>query len=194
MPPVANPAETSSEDVAKLHFQGKEVDLPICVGTENEQAVDISQLRKATRMITLDPGYVNTGATESAITFLDGDKGELRYRGYPIEQLAAHCDFVEVCYLLIYGDLPNADQLEVFRQSIRNHTMLHEDIRSFYNGFPRDAHPMAILSSVVSACRPSTRIHSIQRTRDRSMCWYTACWPSCRPLRLIATRNRLASR
>ncbi len=151
MPPVANPAETSSDEVAKLHFQGKEVDLPICVGTENEAAFDISGLRKATRMITLDPGYVNTGATESAITFLDGDKGELRYRGYPIEQLAADCDFVEVCYLLIYGDLPNAEQLEVFRQSIRNHTMLHEDIRSFYNGFPRDAHPMAILSSVVSA-------------------------------------------
>jgi citrate synthase len=101
--------------------------------------------------MTLDEGYMNTGATTSTITYLDGDQGILRYRGYPIEQLAVHCDFVEVSYLLIHGELPDKAQLEEFREHIRRHTMLHEDMRSFYNGFPRDAHPMAILSSVVGA-------------------------------------------
>jgi citrate synthase len=125
--------------------------LPIFVGTEGEKAIDIAKLRAETGFITLDDGYVNTGATKSAVTFLDGEQGILRYRGYPIEQLTEKCDFVEVSYLLIYGELPNKQQLEAFRESIRRHTMLHEDVRSFYNGFPRDAHPMASLSSVVSA-------------------------------------------
>ncbi len=136
---------------AKLSVGGKEVELPVVVGTENERAVDIAQLLKLTGHITLDEGYANTGATTSSITYLDGDAGILRYRGYPIEVLAEHCDFVETCYLLIYGELPNREQLESFREAIRRHTMLHEDMRSFYNGFPRDAHPMAILSSVVGA-------------------------------------------
>ncbi len=127
------------------------MELPVVVGTENERAVDIAQLLKLTGHITLDEGYANTGATTSSITYLDGDAGILRYRGYPIEVLAEHCDFVETCYLLIYGELPNREQLESFREAIRRHTMLHEDMRSFYNGFPRDAHPMAILSSVVGA-------------------------------------------
>ena len=146
MPEVANVA-----GVAKLTMDGKQIDLPIVEGTEAERAVDISNLRRDTGVITLDEGYVNTGSTTSAITFLDGDQGILRYRGYPIEQLAENCDFVECSYLLIYGELPNAEQLLAFRRAIRRHTMLHEDMRSFYNGFPRDAHPMAILSSVVSA-------------------------------------------
>ena len=102
-------------------------------------------------MVTLDVGYVNTGSTSSDITFLNGEKGVLRYRGYPIEDLASKCDFIEVAYLLIYGELPSKEQLDGFRGSIRNHTMLHEDLKSFYDGFPRDAHPMAILSSVVGA-------------------------------------------
>ena len=102
-------------------------------------------------LITVDEGYVNTGSTTSGVTFLDGERGVLRYRGYPIEVLAEKCDFVETSYLLIYGELPIREQLESFRMSIRRHTMLHEEMRSFYNGFPRDAHPMAILSSVVSA-------------------------------------------
>jgi citrate synthase len=127
------------------------LEVPIVEGSERERALDISELRAETGYITLDDGYVNTGSTASAITFLDGEKGILRYRGYPIEQLGEHCDFVEVSYLLIYGELPNRDQLDGFRTSLRRHTMLHEDIRSFYSGFPRDAHPMAILSSVVSA-------------------------------------------
>ncbi len=138
-------------DVAKLKTTDQEIDLPIFEGTEGERALDIGQLRSSTGLITLDEGYVNTGATRSAITFLDGEQGILRYRGYPIEELAQHCDFVEVCYLLIYGELPNEEQLHDFRWSIRMHTMLHEDMRLFYNGFPRDAHPMATLSSVVSA-------------------------------------------
>jgi citrate synthase len=138
-------------DVAKLKLEDRELDLPIVVGTEQEMAIDISKLRGDTGFITLDEGYVNTGSTTSSITYLDGEQGILRYRGYPIEVLAANCDFVEVSYLLIYGELPTSEQLDTFRMSIRRHTMLHEDMRSFYNGFPRDAHPMAILSSVVSA-------------------------------------------
>jgi citrate synthase len=140
-----------SPGTATLSYDGKQLELPIVEGTESERALDISNLRRDTGAITLDEGYANTGSAVSSITFLDGDLGILRYRGYPIEQLAEHCDFVECCYLLIYGELPNAEQLSSFRRSIRRHTMLHEEMKSFYNGFPRDAHPMAILSSVVSA-------------------------------------------
>jgi citrate synthase len=149
MPELKNATEES--ETAKLSV-GKEVlEIPIVTGTENERALDISRLRKESGLITIDQGYVNTGSTESSITFIDGENGILRYRGYPIETVAANCDFVETSYLLIYGDLPNEAQLDDFRAAIRKHTMLHEDIRLFYNGFPRDAHPMAILSSVVCA-------------------------------------------
>ena len=136
---------------AKLQFGDKSIDLPTIVGAENEHALDISRLRADTGYITLDEGYVNTGSTMSSITYLDGEQGILRYRGYSIEDLAQKCDFVEVAYLLIYGELPTQAQLDEFMDSIRNHTMLHEDMRFFYRGFPRDAHPMATLSSVVSA-------------------------------------------
>ena len=138
-------------EVAKLSYGDRQIDLPVHVGSEGEHAVDISKLRAETGLITLDEGYVNTGATSSAITFLDGETGILRYRGYPIESLAEHCDFLEVSYLLIYGKLPTAAELETFRSSILNHSMIHEDMRSFYNSVPRDAHPMAILASVVGA-------------------------------------------
>ncbi len=138
-------------EMAKLSYNGKELEIPVVEGSEKELGIDIANLRSKTGLITLDEGYVNTGSTTSAITFLDGEKGVLRYRGYPVEELAANCDFVEVCYLLIYGHLPKRQELELFRNSIRLHTMLHEDMKSFYNGFPRDAHPMAILSSVVGA-------------------------------------------
>ena len=137
--------------VARLLVDEHELELPIVEGTQDERGLDISRLRAQTGLITLDEGYVNTGAAASEITFLDGEQGILRYRGYPIESLAQNCDFVETCYLLIHGSLPTRESLEEFRMSIRRHTMLHEDMRSFYNGFPRDAHPMAILSSVVSA-------------------------------------------
>ena len=142
---------TSAAGTARLDINGKAVDLPVIVGTEGEHALDIAKLRGATGAITLDEGYVNTGSTTSAITYLDGEHGVLRYRGYPIEVLAEKCDFVEVAYLLIYGHLPTTSDLDTFRTSLSHHTMIHEDMRSFYNGFPRDAHPMAIVGSVVGA-------------------------------------------
>jgi citrate synthase len=136
---------------ARLEIDGRVTELPVVVGTEGEHGIDIAKLRSSTGAITLDEGFVNTGSTTSAITFLDGEKGILRYRGYPIEVLAEKCDFVEVAYLLIYGKLPDAAELDGFRMALSHHTMIHEDMRSFYNGFPRDAHPMAILGSVVGA-------------------------------------------
>ena len=137
--------------VAKLSIGDQQIELPVVEGVEQERALDITHLRRDTGLITLDEGYVNTGSTSSDITFLDGTQGILRYRGYPIEQLAANCDFIEVTYLLIYGELPTKEQIGKFRGSLRQHSMLHEDMKSFYDGFPRDAHPMAILSSVVGA-------------------------------------------
>lgn len=136
---------------ASIVLDGKQLVLPVVVGSEGEKAIDISNLRRDSGYITIDEGYVNTSNTTSAITFLDGELGVLRYRGYPVEQIAEQCTFEETCYLLIYGALPNAQQLSDFQDAIRQHTMLHEDMKSFYNGFPRDAHPMAILSSVVGA-------------------------------------------
>ena len=138
-------------ETAKFACDGHELEFPVVEGSEQERAIDISQLRKQTGLITIDEGYVNTGSTHSAITFLNGEEGVLRYRGYAIEDLAANCDFIEVAYLLIFGELPTQDQIGEFRNSISRHTLLHEDMRLFFNGFPRDAHPMAILSSVVGA-------------------------------------------
>jgi citrate synthase len=135
---------------AILKVNGKEYELDIVVGSEGERGIDITKLRDTTGFVTLDNGYMNTGACTSAITFLDGEKGILRYRGYPIEELAEQSSFVEVSYLLIYGKLPTAAELEKFRTSLTRHTMLHEDMKRFYDGFPRDAHPMAILSSAIS--------------------------------------------
>ncbi|HEX3997265.1 MAG TPA: citrate synthase [Pirellulales bacterium] len=148
---TAPKSKVATGDIGKLKVGKHEVDLPVLVGTEQEPAVDISKLRAQTGFITLDEGYGNTGACTSAITYLDGEKGVLRYRGYPIEVLAQRSDFVEVSYLLIYGELPTDDEWDRFRGSLLRHTMLHEDMRSFYNGLPRDAHPMATLSSVVGA-------------------------------------------
>lgn len=133
-----------------LRYGEKEIQLPLIEGTEGERAIDITTLRAQTGLVTLDNGYMNTGACQSAITFLDGEKGILRYRGIPIEQLAEQSTFVETSFLLIYGRLPNAKELETFNHSITLHTMLHEDMKRFYDGFPRDAHPMATLSSAVS--------------------------------------------
>ena len=144
-------AAEKKPEIARLELNGKAIELPIVTGTERERGLDISKLLASTGCTTLDEGYANTGATSSAITFLDGDRGILRYRGYPIEQLAAKCDFLDVAHLLIYGDLPNEQKLAAFRGSILRHTMLHEDMRKFFGGFPKDAHPMAILSAAVSA-------------------------------------------
>ena len=143
--------KASMSGVAKLQIEDQEVELPVIVGTEAERGIDIEKLRAATGVVTLDEGFVNTGSATSSITFLNGEEGILRYRGYPIEQLAANCDFIEVAYLLIFGELPTETEISEFRTTLRRHTMLHEDLRLFYDGFPRDAHPMAILSSVVGA-------------------------------------------
>jgi len=136
---------------AKLIIDDKEYQLPIVVGSEGEKAIDITQLRNQTGFITLDSGYMNTGATRSAITFLDGELGILRYRGIPIEQLAEHSTFVETSYLLIYGELPNPEQLKHFSLLLTNHSMIHEDMKHFFDGYPVTAHPMAILSSMVNS-------------------------------------------
>lgn len=136
---------------AHLKYRDIELSLPVVTGTEGETAIDLSMLRKETGIITLDNGFVNTGSCESKITFIDGEKGILRYRGYPIEQLAEQSDFVEVSYLLIYGELPTQEQYDDFYGLITRHTMLHEDMRVFFNAFPRDAHPMAILSSAMTS-------------------------------------------
>jgi len=140
-----------SNEPAKLILRDKEFDLPVLVGTEGERVIDIAKLRSETGHITLDDGYSNTGATTSSITYIDGEKGVLRYRGYPIEEIAERCDFTETAYLLIYGELPAADELELFRGNVRQHTMLHEGMKNIFRGFPPDAHPMPILSSVVGA-------------------------------------------
>ncbi len=132
-----------------LHYEGGTIDLDVTVGTEGEKAIDISKLRDKTGYITLDIGYKNTGSTKSAITFIDGEQGILRYRGYPIEQLAEFSTYLEVAYLLIYGELPTKAQLEDFENRIKERTLIHEDIKKFFDGFPSSAHPMGILASVV---------------------------------------------
>jgi len=136
---------------AKLETPSGVTALPTVEGTESPDGLDISKLLATTGQVTIDPGFVNTASCRSAITYIDGDAGILRYRGYPIEQLAEHATFLEVAWLLIYGELPSADQLAEFKSQIRRHTMLHEDFREFFSGFPTDAHPMAVLSSAVSA-------------------------------------------
>jgi citrate synthase len=138
-------------ETAKIIVDGKEYELPIIVGTENEKAIDISSFRAESGYITIDPGFKNTGSTQSAITFLDGEKGILSYRGYPIEQLAEKSSFIEVAYLLIYGELPTANELNVFKKAITEHTLVNEDIKKILDGFPSVAHPMGVLSSLVTA-------------------------------------------
>ena len=137
---------------AILHLpDGQSIELPVLSGSENEQAVDISKLRSQTGYITMDPGYGNTGSCQSKITFLDGEKGILRYRGIPIEQLAEKASFVEVSYLIIYGKLPNQAELNAFTDNLNHHAMLHEDMKHFFSSFSGQAHPMAILSAMVTS-------------------------------------------
>jgi citrate synthase len=138
-------------DTAQLRIDGKTIDLPVVEGSEGERAIDIRRLRSETGLITLDPGYANTGSCRSAITFIDGEKGILRYRGVPIEDLAESSTFLEVAYLLIYGRLPGRQELRDFVHSITIHTMLHEDFRAFFGALPKDAHPMAACSAAVGA-------------------------------------------
>jgi citrate synthase len=138
-------------DNAELRIGDQTLSLPIVVGSEGERAIDIRKLRDQTGYITLDPGYANTGSCKSSITFIDGENGVLRYRGYPIEDLAERSSFLEVAYLLIYGELPTKAKLRAFIDSIRHHTMLHEDFKRFYSALPKDAHPMAACAAAVGA-------------------------------------------
>lgn len=138
-------------DKAEINIEGKSFSFPVIVGSENEKAIDVNKLRDETGYITLDPGYKNTGATTSGITFLDGEEGILRYRGYAIEDLAAKASFLEVAYLLINGELPTQEQFGRFENQIRRHTIVNEDMRKIFDGFPVNAHPMGTLSSLLSA-------------------------------------------
>ena len=137
--------------IAKLNINGSVYELPLVKGSEGEIGVDISKLRSESGLITLDKGFKNTGSTKSSITFLNGEEGILRYRGYTIEELSLHSTYLEVAYLLIYGDLPNKRELDNFKNEITSHTLVHEDVRSILDGFPSRAHPMGVLSSLVSS-------------------------------------------
>jgi citrate synthase len=141
-----------SENV-KIEFEGKTYEFPIVVGSEGEKAIDISNLRQTTGLISLDPGYANTGSCMSAITFMDGEKGILRYRGIPVEELAEHSSFIETAFLLINGKLPTRDELNRTSVLFNDHSLVHEDMQIFYQNFPRASHPMGILSSMVNALR-----------------------------------------
>jgi citrate synthase len=145
------PDATSGSATVVLRHQGGELELPVRPVTEGSPGVDVTKLLSTTGLVTIDPGFVNTAACSSEITYIDGDAGILRYRGYPIEQLAERSSFIEVSYLLIYGQLPTEAQLADFTAKVSRHTLLHEDLKRFFEGFPRDAHPMPVLSSAVSA-------------------------------------------
>ncbi len=146
-----NNEKTTLTDSAKLLLQDKEYDLPVIIGSEGEVGIDISQLRSKSSAITSDSGYGNTGSCHSSITFIDGEKGILRYRGYPIEELAEKSNFIEVSFLLIFGHLPNKAEMERFHFLLTHHSLIHEDMKKFFEGFPPTAHPMGILSSMVSS-------------------------------------------
>ncbi len=148
---LASPSPAAAADKAKVQLDGKTIDLPIVVGTENERAIDISNLRKETGYITLDDGYGNTGSCESAITFIDGEKGILRYRGIPIEQLAQKSTFIETAWLLIWGELPTKAQLASFSEQLTRHAPLHEGLYKHFEAFPSTGHPMATLSAMINA-------------------------------------------
>ena len=135
--------------VAEIHYDGQVYEMPVIEGSEKEKAIDISSLRSKSGLITIDQGFKNTGSTTSAITFLDGEKGILHYRGYQIEELAEKSTFLEVAYLLIYGELPKKDAFDSFKKEITHHTLVHEDIKKILEGFPSNAHPMGVLSSLV---------------------------------------------
>jgi citrate synthase len=146
-----SPAVAAPPGPARLVLDGKEHELPVVIGTEGEVGIDITQLRSQSGAVTLDPGYGNTGACESSITFIDGELGILRYRGYPIEDIAGKAQFTEICFLLVYGHLPSAQELKAFEDRLTYHSLLHEDMKKFFEGFPSNAHPMAMLSSMVAS-------------------------------------------
>jgi citrate synthase len=136
-------------DKVEIKSGSQTLECPVVVGSEQERGIDVAQLRAKTGLVALDPAFMNTASTKSAITFIDGDKGILRYRGIPIEQLAEHSTFVETAYLLIYGDLPNEEQLSQWSKRLTRHSLIHEDMKHFFEGFPSTAHPMAVLSAMI---------------------------------------------
>lgn len=164
-------------ETAKISIEGKEFELPVITGSEGEKAIDISKLRDLSGYITIDPGFKNTGATKSGITFLDGELGILRHRGYDIEDLAANCSFLEVSYLILNGELPNAEELAAFEKTISEHTLVNEGMEAMFKAFPTGSHPMGQLSSMISslslyypkALNPNRPEESIQRTIIRLM-------------------------
>lgn len=162
-------------ETARIILEGREYEFPVITGSENEKAIDISNLRSQTGYITLDLGYKNTGSTQSAITFLDGENGILHHRGYSIDALAEHASFLEVAFLLIYGELPTTAQLANFQNSITHHTLVHENMKRFFEAFPQGAHPMGMLSSMISSLstfypesqNPNRPMVDIERTMHR---------------------------
>ncbi len=174
-------------ETTKILLDGKSYEFPVVVGTEAEKAIDISKLRSQTSFITLDPGFGNTGACTSAITYLDGEKGILRYRGIPIEQIAKQSTFVETAYLLIHGELPTQKQLNEFSRSFTTHANIHEDMKNFFEGYPPDGHPMGILSAMVCSLsayypeliKPEPSVEDINNmaiqllSKVRTICAYT---------------------
>src|SRR6202012_2170977 len=144
-------ASSGTGKVALSYGEGSELDLPVKAASEGSAGIEVTKVLATTGMVTLDPGFVNTAACSSDITYIDGDAGILRYRGYPIEQLAEKSSFLEVSYLLFYGRLPSAEELTEFTEKVTHHTLLDEDFKTFFSAFPRNAHPMAVLSSAVSA-------------------------------------------
>jgi citrate synthase len=166
-------SDTIGSEVASLTIGERTVDLPITRGTGDQAAVDVGRLLADCGLTTLDYGYANTAPTRSAVTFLDGEAGVLRYRGYPIEQLAERSSFLEVAWLLIHGELPSPDELERWEDDVRRHTLLHEEVKRFFDGFPKDAHPMAILASAVAALstfyQASADIHDAEAVELQSI-------------------------
>jgi len=177
---------------AQIILDGKTYEFPIVEGSEGEKAIDIGKLRDQTGYITLDSGYKNTGATKSAITFLDGELGILQYRGYPIDQLAAKASFIEVSYLILFGELPNKQQLDEFEGNIRYHSLVHEDMKQFFQHFPSNAHPMGILSAMVTSLSTfypkSQDPHRPQKDVDRTIYRLIAKMPT---LAAISYKNNL---
>ncbi|MGD9222901.1 MAG: citrate/2-methylcitrate synthase, partial [Desulfobacteraceae bacterium] len=141
------------DDFVTLTYNGETFRLPVTIGSQGEKGIDITRLRAETGFITLDPGYANTGSCQSSITYMDGEKGILRYRGIPVDELAEKSTFKETSYLLIHGRLPTADELTKFSVMLNDHSLVHEDMRTFYKNFPRGSHPMGILSAMVNALR-----------------------------------------
>ncbi len=162
-------SEIKDLGTAKLTYGDKSIELPVLEGTEHERAVDIRALRKETGMITYDPGFVNTGCCQSDITFINGEEGILRYRGYDINELAEKCEFIDVAYLLVHGTLPNKDQHDEFSRALNHHSLMHEDMRHFFDAYPDHAHPMATLSAMavsLSTFYPELEDASIQENID----------------------------